>query len=174
MRRTDTGRPYLANPGSWKGDFNLSHSGEWLVLALTDRGRVGVDVQQIRDVDLGVARICFTPEERKALALVPGDELRTLFFRIWTLKEALAKATGLGLGGRDWTKLGVDTSALKEGRFAFRDCAGEPVHGWHCREQSLDASHRMAICASEQPFPRGIRLLDPGELLTEPVLRGSR
>ena len=79
--------------------FNVSHSGRHGLIALAPSGRVGVDVEECvprRDFDL-LSEAVFGPRERADLAAVAGGERIRLFFRLWTLKEAVAKALGTGL-----------------------------------------------------------------------------
>ena len=79
--------------------FNASHSGDILLIAVTLDRAVGIDVERIRS-DLSVLEIAerfFSPRERSALAAMP-DALRTdAFFDCWTRKEAYIKARGEGL-----------------------------------------------------------------------------
>ena len=77
-------------------DVNWSHSGEWLALAVSRDGRVGVDCEVVREhfpVD-EVAPGIFCDEER---AWMGAGEKLGRFRRLWTAKEALMKATGLGM-----------------------------------------------------------------------------
>ena len=103
-----SGRPVLANApgGPW---FSIAHSGELVVFALAPTPFVGVDVEHedhaAQALDLA-ARIC-TPREQAALAACPVSERPRRFCAIWTLKEAYAKATGLGLQ-IDPARLGFD------------------------------------------------------------------
>lgn len=92
----DAGRPYLAGGGP---DFNLSHSGRWAAVAISPRGRVGIDVEVVRPMtDLwGVARSVFTPAECEVLVPLAEAQRLAPFFRGWTRKEALLKASGLGI-----------------------------------------------------------------------------
>jgi len=79
--------------------FNVSHGGRHGLIAFAPAGRVGVDVEERsarRDMD-GDIRVLFAPEERSRLAAVDGWRKTELFYRLWTLKEALVKATGAGL-----------------------------------------------------------------------------
>ena len=89
IQTTEHGKPFAPQK---KLLFNLSHSGEYIVLAVGS-AEVGVDVQQIGAVHEGVAKRCFTAEE---LSWYRGDRER--FFTVWTLKESVSKAVGLGLG----------------------------------------------------------------------------
>jgi 4'-phosphopantetheinyl transferase len=79
--------------------FNLSHSGDCAVLAVTRGREVGIDLEKIRPrVNLeGVARRFFAPAEVEALDSVAPGEKELAFFNCWTRKEAFIKATGEGL-----------------------------------------------------------------------------
>lgn len=86
--REESGKPYAA-----EGCFSISHSGECVVCAVSDKA-VGVDVERIRPIRLRVAQRYLTEEEQEWMQ---EDELR--FWQIWTGKEALCKRTGEGLAG---------------------------------------------------------------------------
>jgi 4'-phosphopantetheinyl transferase len=94
------GRPGL-DPGTHSEalDFNLSHSGELALVAVTQGMKVGVDVERLRPGrnPLRVADRFFSPAEVDALAAVDEQERPSEFLRYWTAKEALAKGLGLGL-----------------------------------------------------------------------------
>ncbi|MFI2644376.1 4'-phosphopantetheinyl transferase family protein [Streptomyces sp. NPDC018610] len=94
-----SGRPCLAEPLGTGIDFNLSHSGRLTLLAVTRGSRVGVDVEQTaveRDFS-GVAMGFFSPAEYEQWSLADTADRRSLWYRIWTRREAYVKATGLGL-----------------------------------------------------------------------------
>ncbi len=79
--------------------FNISHSAGLALLALS-RHDVGVDIElplaRRRTDDL--ARRFYAPGEQERLFALPGGDARSAsFFRLWTCKEALMKATGEGL-----------------------------------------------------------------------------
>lgn len=81
--------------------FNIAHSGELAAVAFAVFP-VGIDVELMRWHDdlMGVARNSFAPEHVADLEGRAGDARTALFFRQWTLGEALIKATGMGLGQR--------------------------------------------------------------------------
>jgi 4'-phosphopantetheinyl transferase len=69
-------------------------------VAVLPRGdvQVGFDLERLdRAVDFSVADQFFRPEEVQLLQCVGGAERRRTFYRLWTLKEAMIKATGEGL-----------------------------------------------------------------------------
>lgn len=76
--------------------FNSSHSGQWIVLAVDDKP-VGMDVEQIKPIDLEIADQYFSIEEQqKIFALKPSEQL-DFFYELWTLKESFVKMKGEGL-----------------------------------------------------------------------------
>jgi 4'-phosphopantetheinyl transferase len=80
-------------------DFSISHSGDYVALTIAPAGGVtiGIDIERVReDLDYqALARQVFATEERAALAIAADRPAR--FFALWTLKEAILKASGLGL-----------------------------------------------------------------------------
>lgn len=86
-----------------KLSFNVSHSGEWIFIVFSAGLDIGVDVQL---VDRGprfrgekVAKYAFHPDEKRALHAGDDADRHDLFYSIWTCKEAVIKAAGLGLHG---------------------------------------------------------------------------
>lgn len=91
------GKPYLAEN---KLDlyFNLSHSHDFAVYALTVQQEIGIDIEKIEpDFKEGIAKRFFEPEEYQELMQL-SPMLRSLtFYRLWARKEATSKALGEGL-----------------------------------------------------------------------------
>ncbi len=90
------GKPALAGSGL---RFNLSHSGDLLLLAICWGREVGVDVEEMRDsipFEM-LADDFFEPEEAWSLRVLPAPERAWRFYDLWTSAEARLKASGLGL-----------------------------------------------------------------------------
>jgi 4'-phosphopantetheinyl transferase len=80
--------------------FNVSHSGEFALIAVTRNRRIGVDIERHRDgvAFSEIADRYFAPGEVSALrALSPGKQ-REAFFTCWARKEAYIKGLGKGFG----------------------------------------------------------------------------
>jgi 4'-phosphopantetheinyl transferase len=75
-------------------DFNISHSGEWVVCGISDSGRVGIDVEKIKPISLDIAKNYFKGNEYETIVKRDGKEKLSCFFHFWTLKEAYLKAEG--------------------------------------------------------------------------------
>jgi len=94
------GKPDLAEPQSSSSlRFNLSHSGEIALLAITHNRELGVDVELIQPnfASGEIAKRFFSPEECAKLGTLPAEESADAFFNCWTRKEAYIKARGEGL-----------------------------------------------------------------------------
>ena len=92
------GKPVLSGAGL--PSFNLSHSEDLAVLAVTDGAPVGIDLERIRPVVDGFAKHAFAPEEQAALQALPSHSVEAAVFACWTRREAYVKATGAGLSQR--------------------------------------------------------------------------
>lgn len=90
------GKPRLAGSGP---EFNLSHSGDLAVLAISDCGPVGIDVELLdRRVDVeNLAQSVFTRAETEAILALPQAARLARFLTFWTAKEARMKLTGEGM-----------------------------------------------------------------------------
>jgi len=97
---TGYGRPVLAGRHATSNiQFNVSHSGDLAVIAITHDRRIGVDVEVLRSLpDMNdLVDQNFSPREREEYAQLPLHMQQRGFFNCWTRKEALVKAWGCGL-----------------------------------------------------------------------------
>jgi len=144
------GKPFLVVDGTPSSvRFNVSHSAARALIAIAPV-TVGIDIEILeRQADLElIARGVFTEPERAALAAEQGAEQARLFFRLWTVKEALIKARGSGFAYPP-ARFEVP-EALRSGaaqaRFSF---PGEPTPVWHITDLSEDGY--AAALAQEEP-----------------------
>lgn len=95
------GKPELAEPGDPPLRFNLSHSEELALVAVTADADLGVDIEVVRPLDApeALARTVFSPAELGELLDLPAADRLAGFFNGWTRKEAWLKARGEGLIG---------------------------------------------------------------------------
>jgi 4'-phosphopantetheinyl transferase len=93
------GRPVLMASPESDIEFNVSHSGEVFLIAVTRKRKVGVDVEKVRlDIEADeIAEHYFSPHEALLMRSLPRDQRPWAFFCCWTRKEAYMKACGKGL-----------------------------------------------------------------------------
>jgi 4'-phosphopantetheinyl transferase len=93
---TSHGKPFIENCGI---EFNLSHSGDWVLLAFTRMAEIGIDIERIRPMlDMrDVARENFAASEFESWEATSEPDRVPAFYRCWTRKESFIKAIGEGL-----------------------------------------------------------------------------
>lgn len=115
VSRTPTGKPVLTGALH----FNVTHSGDLILMAVSERNPVGVDVERRRPVPR-VAELetrWLSEAERKDFATLRrlGVDASDAFLRVWSLKEARLKALGVGISGAGVAVLGhVEALPLDE------------------------------------------------------------
>jgi 4'-phosphopantetheinyl transferase len=130
------GKPMLA--GAFGLEHNVSHSGDRVVCAV-DGAPVGIDVEEIGRLDIGIARHFFSAEEYADLASLPEPERRPYLYGLWALKESYIKATGKGFSE------GLDSFTIKI-RPAGIVYRGKPGNPGFLLDDSI-AGYRMAVCS---------------------------
>ena len=88
------GKPFLLNVPHVQ--YNLSHSGKYLAFAVGSKP-VGIDVEQIRPIDISIAERFFAREEAEFISKQPISIRLKTFYEIWTKKESRIKYDGRGL-----------------------------------------------------------------------------
>ena len=94
INTTKSGKPYIKNNAPF---FNVSHSEFAYIIAISALGRVGIDMEGLtgREDIFSLADYSFSEGEKKVFFDKKNNPMG--FLTIWTLKEALLKATGTGL-----------------------------------------------------------------------------
>ncbi|XP_003385372.1 PREDICTED: L-aminoadipate-semialdehyde dehydrogenase-phosphopantetheinyl transferase-like [Amphimedon queenslandica] len=162
--RTERGKPYLVEPslGGCGLDLNVSHQGDYAVLAGEEGMRVGVDVMDctrprgIASLDqfFTTMRRQFTEREWHQIRSPSSEEDKLkLFYRFWCLKESYIKATGIGLShglqrleftldpSSPW-KYGADTPSCSS---TVLSVDGIEQTQWSFEESFIDRKHCVAV-----------------------------
>lgn len=111
FKYSDRGKPELANNNL---KFNLSHSQDTALYALTNNNLIGIDLEYLRsNVECDkIAQRFFSPAESELINSLPPKQKTQTFFHFWTIKEAYLKATGEGLvGGLETVKIDLNGDA---------------------------------------------------------------
>jgi 4'-phosphopantetheinyl transferase len=75
-------------------DFNIAHSGNIVVCCETVDGQAGIDIEEVKEIDLTDYTDYFTPNEWRHINNYPNKYEG--FYDFWTRKEAALKAIGTG------------------------------------------------------------------------------
>ncbi|HIE53967.1 MAG TPA: 4'-phosphopantetheinyl transferase superfamily protein [Chromatiaceae bacterium] len=148
FEQQDEGKPKLMGNGL---HFNLSHSGDWVALAVSATAPVGIDVEQGDTTP---------PEELLSVVLHPYDQFSPKpfsptehFYTAWTLKEAVSKGLGMGLA-LPFVQLRLEPTAPARYQCSY---GGE---SWHAGHRRLEHGAHLAF-ACRSPWKK-IRLLRVG------------
>jgi len=97
FKYNEYGKPELLNPRPIH--FNVSHSGDHLVIAISSTCNVGVDIECVKPAReyLNIAKSFFAPTEYDLLLSLNESDKAIGFYKIWSLKESYIKAKSQGL-----------------------------------------------------------------------------
>lgn len=130
LKRESSGKPYFKD--KTLGEFNISHSSKLAVAVYSQHGELGIDIELLdarKSID-GIAERFLGEEERDYIADAPDKTLA--FYKLWTAKEALVKATGAGLSSL------ARTNVLSQN--------GRNFHQFSVRY--ADADYLMTVCTA--------------------------
>lgn len=131
------GKPKLA--GMTGVGFNLSHTGDIALAAITAGDEVGVDIEAHRPCEQAeaIAERHFSPAEAAAYRKSSASDQTERFFNLWTAKEAVIKLLGSGLRfpltsfETPESKASAGAIALPtENPLAIQNCWLEPIVGF--------------------------------------------
>ena len=138
---TTLGKPALA-PAHGRTDlnFNLSHCADIAVCVVTSGAAIGVDLERIRQFDGQdtLAPDIMTPDELRGYTQQPQAARAATFFAAWTMKEALAKAIGIGLD-LPFNRIATNPDPAEDSHITW---AGAD---WHARPLQLGAGIAAAV-----------------------------
>ena len=144
FQKNEYGKPFLAH--EIPVEFNISHSGELALIALTVGRAVGVDLEQYRErLEMEkISKRYFSSTEFSQLMNLPDSQREEAFYACWTRKEAYIKARGEGLSlgldrfdvafvpGAPPALLRSDVSSEEVNRWSFIDLKLQPRYAAAC------------------------------------------
>ncbi len=153
---TEKGKPYLASHPHIH--FNISHSGHWVVIAFS-LAKVGVDVEKIRNVNLGIAQRFYSEEEKLQLFSLPTNKQIDYFFNLWTLKESFLKAIGTGLT----LPLKSFTIRQADGGFCLSD--NDDYSPAILKQIKIEKNYKLSVCSFEDEIAKSFTAFYINDLL---------
>jgi 4'-phosphopantetheinyl transferase len=138
---TAQGKPVAVYPAGYHGrqlQFNISHTQGLIVCAVSVTQAIGCDVETTKRQNnwQGIAQHYFSDDEQAHLFSLPKVRQRQRFFDLWTLKESVVKASGLGLA------IGLDSFTMVIGEAG----AGNVNRNIHQAKNSLiETAQRQSL-----------------------------
>ncbi len=130
------GKPLaLVNKSPAPISFSVSHSGSHGLIAIAPQGQIGVDIEERdveRDLDYLVDTV-MSETEKAELSLKHGLEKTHLFFKLWTLKEAVLKAHGTGFH-LDASRIEIPLSMLRDTKRSTIQLPQISEVSWHVED----------------------------------------
>ena len=96
------GKPTIADPKPARSvGFSIAHAGDAVLIAFGKNQTIGVDLETVDKTVpwCALSRRLFAPTEVAYLRALPPNDAAAAYFKLWTAKEAYAKATGAGITG---------------------------------------------------------------------------
>jgi 4'-phosphopantetheinyl transferase len=139
-------------------DFSISHAGRFVICVIADE-KVGIDIEEIRPIDIGNFKSQWTEAEWKRI-MEDCEPLRQ-FYRYWTRKEAIIKADGRGM------RLPLHTFDVSATPVRIDDDA------WFLTEINLNDGYCCSLARkknSEDPIEKEFRSFytSPGQIIPDP------
>ena len=124
--------------------FSWSHAGHAIACALADVP-VGIDIQNIRRINLQAAQKFFNPQEMKFLTLGSEKEQKEKFFQYWVYKESYVKMRGLGLAALRRKCFLQPSGTMLE----MMDIGNPQLSSFqYWKDLDILPGYRMAVCVS--------------------------
>jgi 4'-phosphopantetheinyl transferase len=112
--------------------FNISHSGNMVIVGFDEDDEVGVDIEEIKEIDVASMASYFHPDEIDYLNENAND--KAVFYEIWTRKEAFLKASGTGI------VKGLDQISVLEDLLVHQG-------KWNIKSINVAPDYKCAICS---------------------------
>jgi 4'-phosphopantetheinyl transferase len=142
------GKPFLQ--GYSEFNFNISHSGDWVVCAI-DNSEVGVDIEQVKWIDINIAKRFFSETEYQNL-LSQQQELRLeYFYDLWTLKESYIKYIGKGL------TIPLNSFSICIKKQCIISHEGSLILNFS--RIKLDRKYKLSICSKENLLDKRVKII---------------
>ncbi|XP_056417591.1 L-aminoadipate-semialdehyde dehydrogenase-phosphopantetheinyl transferase isoform X2 [Hyla sarda] len=159
LDRTAKGKPFLvsgAPPQFPNFNFNVSHQGDFAVLAAEPELQVGVDIMKTDRPGSGsteeffrIMHRQFTEREWYSIKSMGSDGAQLdMFYRHWALKESFIKAIGIGLGfNLQRIEFEVSPLHMERGKVYTQTkmWLDDEEENWSFEEMLLDEKHHVAV-----------------------------
>ncbi|WAG71756.1 4'-phosphopantetheinyl transferase superfamily protein [Clostridium sp. CF011] len=160
FKKNQYGKPYLK--GYPKFNFNISHSGDFVVCAIDDKP-IGIDIEEVSHIEYEeLAKRFFSESEFNYIIKENLDIQLSKFYEIWTLKESYIKCCGQGLS------IPLKSFSIDIDRYENIKVIIDNEHKEHVfKKFDIEAGYQIAICSLNNGIPNDIIEIDQSVLIDE-------
>lgn len=130
------GKPFIND----QIDFNISHSGEYVLCAVSEGVHLGIDIEKMKSIDLKCFASIMTKEQLNEILKSPNPN--NAFYRLWTIKESIIKAEGRGMS------IPMETIKLNNNSMT---CEFER-NIWFIKELSIDNNYAVSLAVNNDDY----------------------
>ncbi len=140
--------------------FNLSHSAQRAVLAVSRHSDIGVDIElSTKPRRIGaIAQRYFSPAESAAILALPVEQQQDRFYDLWTLKEAYIKACGMGLS-IPLQHFSYGFAGDRGLTIEFDTQRGDSEQDWQFWQLDARSDYKLALAAKTESAKGVVRLI---------------
>lgn len=124
------GRPFIND----SMDFNISHSGNYVVCAMAKGIKIGIDIEKLKCNNLADFEPAMTEYQWKQI--YESQSPHTKFYNYWTIKESVIKADGKGM------LVPLDKIFIED------NIAGYGTDKWHLYPISIDNEYSCTLASN--------------------------
>lgn len=158
FEKNQYGKPYLK--GYPKFNFNISHSGDFVVCAIDDKP-IGIDIEEVKYIEYeDIAKRFFTVSEFNYIVKQDLDIQLSKFYEIWTLKESYIKCCGQGLS-IPLKSFSIDIDQYENIKGIINNKHKEHIF----KRFNIDSNYKMAVCSVNKEISKDIVEIDQNVLI---------
>lgn len=127
-------------------DFNISHSGEYVIFAITKKAHLGIDIEQIRKIEFSDFLDVMSAEQWQEINKSSNSD--ETFFRYWTIKESVIKADSRGLS------IPLQELHVQDNKVYYDNRV------WHINRLSLDSEYSACLATNVENVDISFKYID--------------
>lgn len=159
FEKNNFGKLYIK--GKSNCNFNISHSGEWIICAI-DSKPIGIDVEKIKCIEYEeIVKNFFSSNEIDYIMNRDKNLRLERFYEIWTLKESYIKCCGKGLS------IPLKSFSINIGIYNIKVIKENQYLKYKLEILDIDQYYKVAVCSLNKRIPPHITKINQRSLLNE-------
>lgn len=158
--RNQYDKPYIKNQPQI--DFNISHSGEYVVCAIDNRP-IGIDIEKVKYIEYEeMARNFFDAREFDYIVNQDLNYQIDRFYEIWTLKESYIKCCGQGLS------IPLNSFSIEVDKYEnVKPIRNNKNIECIFKKFNIESGYKIAVCSLNKQISKNIIRVDHNKLINK-------